>query len=663
MTRRRVAGPRRWHRAGHRARRQYVADLQVADDAPRQARRRSTCARARIVAIDAERGARHARRAPRADGRRPARSPCRGSGRRTQDRPVLAVGETKYHGDAGGARRRETRRTQAEAAARLVRVEHEELPAVCTVAGALGRRRAAGPGPVAPARRSDSRTPTSSTSTASSGASIDAAGGTRRPRRRAPLHVPDGHPVRHRAARVHGRAGRRRRSSVWSDDPAPELAAAGDRRPRRACRCPRSAIYRARPGRRVRRQAAREVRAGGGVRGAQARPAGAARADASRRRSRPSAGPSCEIAGPHRVRREDGAIVFQDIDADYLIGAYTDIADRVVGKGSYPAPGRTTCPAVRIVARRVLSHTVPSTAFRGFGNPQINWAVESTLDEAARARWASTRSSSGSGTSPARGDRFIPFDTPCDGDWAENVRRAAELIGWGDPGAGRPRARDRRRASSRAPRPGSRTRSSGCWPTAPWSSTRAPRTWARARGRCSRRSRPGAGRAARLGHGRDGRHRGRAVRPADVGVAVDRADGQRRARGVPRHPGRSCARWRHGSTGSTRTRSSSTRASSAARRPRAADPRGARRRAGPARRRGHGPRRDAQGGGARPPARRAPAFFEFNCTGDRGVGRSRDRRRHDPPPRDRVATSARRSTRSRSGCRTRAPRSWASATR
>ena len=41
-------------------------------------------------------------------------------------------------------------------------------------------------------------------------------------------------------------------------------------------------------------------------------------------------------------------------------------------------------PAARIVARGVLSHTVPSTAFRGFGNPQVNWAVESNLDEGAR---------------------------------------------------------------------------------------------------------------------------------------------------------------------------------------------------------------------------------------------------------------------------------------
>ena len=79
----------------------------------------------------------------------------------------------------------------------------------------------------------------------------------------------------------------------------------------------------------------------------------------------------------------DGTFVFQDIDAYYLIGAYADIADRVVGKGSYIGNGPYNWPAARINARSVLSHTVPSTAFRGFGNPQINWAVESNITEAA----------------------------------------------------------------------------------------------------------------------------------------------------------------------------------------------------------------------------------------------------------------------------------------
>jgi len=140
---------------------------------------------------------------------------------------------------------------------------------------------------------------------------------------------------------------------------------------------------------------------------------------------------SCEV----RVRtgvNSDGALVFEDIAADYLIGAYADIADRVVGKGSYPAAGPYNVPAVRILARSVLSHTVPSTAFRGFGNPQVNWAVESNLDEAARAI-GMDRLAIRLRNLAKKGDAFIPFDTPADGDWRQTVERAAELIGWDTP--------------------------------------------------------------------------------------------------------------------------------------------------------------------------------------------------------------------------------------
>ncbi|HTC85621.1 MAG TPA: xanthine dehydrogenase family protein molybdopterin-binding subunit [Candidatus Acidoferrum sp.] len=136
-----------------------------------------------------------------------------------------------------------------------------------------------------------------------------------------------------------------------------------------------------------------------------------------------------------RVRtgfRRDGSLVFRDVEADYLIGAYGDIADRTVAKGSYTSGGPYLTPAIRIVARSVLSHTTPSTAFRGFGNPQQIWAVESNMDEASRAL----------GIDPLElrlrnlakpGDAFIPGDRPADGDWAVTVRRAAEMIGWGTP--------------------------------------------------------------------------------------------------------------------------------------------------------------------------------------------------------------------------------------
>jgi CO/xanthine dehydrogenase Mo-binding subunit len=128
----------------------------------------------------------------------------------------------------------------------------------------------------------------------------------------------------------------------------------------------------------------------------------------------------------------DGRFAFQHIDANYLIGAYADIADRVVGKGSYIGNGPYIWPVARIMARSILSHTVPSTAMRGFGNPQINWAVESNINEAARVL----------GIDPLeirmrnlarRGDSFIPFDTPADGEWSDAVRRAAELIDWSSP--------------------------------------------------------------------------------------------------------------------------------------------------------------------------------------------------------------------------------------
>ena len=130
--------------------------------------------------------------------------------------------------------------------------------------------------------------------------------------------------------------------------------------------------------------------------------------------------------------RRDGTLVFRDLEADYLIGAYADIADRTVAKGSYTSMGPYRCPAVRIVARSVLSHTVPSTAFRGFGNPQQIWAVESNMNEAAREL----------GIDPLElrlrnlagpGEEFIPGDTPADGDWAVAVRRAAEMIDWDSP--------------------------------------------------------------------------------------------------------------------------------------------------------------------------------------------------------------------------------------
>ena len=128
----------------------------------------------------------------------------------------------------------------------------------------------------------------------------------------------------------------------------------------------------------------------------------------------------------------DGSLAFVEVDADYNIGAYADIADRVVAKGSYPAAGPYRIPAVRILSRSILTHTVPATAFRGFGNPQVNWAVESNLDEAAKALGID-RLEVRLRNVARTGDTLNPVDTRCDGAWDQSVRKAAELIGWDAP--------------------------------------------------------------------------------------------------------------------------------------------------------------------------------------------------------------------------------------
>ena len=128
----------------------------------------------------------------------------------------------------------------------------------------------------------------------------------------------------------------------------------------------------------------------------------------------------------------DGRIVFHDIQADFLLGAYADIGTRVVSKASYSACGPYRAAHARIVARALLSHTTPSTAFRGFGTPQASWAVESQLNEAARTLRIDPVDIRRRNL-PASGEAFNPNDTPADGDWNVALTRAAAAIDWNAP--------------------------------------------------------------------------------------------------------------------------------------------------------------------------------------------------------------------------------------
>ncbi len=341
-----------------------------------------------------------------------------------EDRPVIAVGETKYHGEPVAAVAAETKEA-AEAAAKLVRVEYEELPAVFTVAAALD--------PAAPLVRDPATRPGDPFAETNilrehrvGWGDVDAA--------TADLVVDETYRfpmVTHFAIEPHAFIAAPEGDGivVWSSIQHPFWL---QRTLAKLLRLPLS---------RVRIIAPDPGGGFGGKQHAKYEPLVAFMARAVERPVRlvlsleETFQAVRRAAAEVRVRtglRSDGTLVFQDVEANYLIGAYADIADRVVGKGSYIACGPYRLPNARIVARSILSHTVPSTAFRGFGNPQVNWAVESNLTEAA-ARLGLDPLELRLRNLARKGEAFIPYDTPADGDWAAAVRLAAERIGWWSP--------------------------------------------------------------------------------------------------------------------------------------------------------------------------------------------------------------------------------------
>ena len=127
--------------------------------------------------------------------------------------------------------------------------------------------------------------------------------------------------------------------------------------------------------------------------------------------------------------RRDGTLVAVDCHADFDVGAYADIGPRIIQKGTYTATGPYRVPHVRLASTAVYTNTTPGGAFRGFGVPQLAWAVESLMDEAAR-RLDRDPVELRRQNLLAHGEEFAPGDTPIDGKFEESLSRAAEAIGW-----------------------------------------------------------------------------------------------------------------------------------------------------------------------------------------------------------------------------------------
>ena len=81
----------------------------------------------------------------------------------------------------------------------------------------------------------------------------------------------------------------------------------------------------------------------------------------------------------------DGRLTAMDIDVVMDGGAYATLSAVVLSRGVIHAAGPYRCDHIRIRGRAMMTNTPPNGAFRGFGAPQTQFAVEAHMDRIAEA--------------------------------------------------------------------------------------------------------------------------------------------------------------------------------------------------------------------------------------------------------------------------------------
>ena len=79
----------------------------------------------------------------------------------------------------------------------------------------------------------------------------------------------------------------------------------------------------------------------------------------------------------------DGRIVAMDVDVVMDGGAYCTLSPVVLSRGVIHAAGPYRCASTRIRGRAMMTNTPPNGAFRGFGAPQTQFAMEVHMDRVA----------------------------------------------------------------------------------------------------------------------------------------------------------------------------------------------------------------------------------------------------------------------------------------
>ena len=78
--------------------------------------------------------------------------------------------------------------------------------------------------------------------------------------------------------------------------------------------------------------------------------------------------------------KKDGRLTAMDLDVVLDGGAYATLSAVVLSRGMIHASGPYRCDHVRARGRAVMTNTPPNGAFRGFGAPQTQFAVEAHMD-------------------------------------------------------------------------------------------------------------------------------------------------------------------------------------------------------------------------------------------------------------------------------------------
>ena len=81
--------------------------------------------------------------------------------------------------------------------------------------------------------------------------------------------------------------------------------------------------------------------------------------------------------------KKDGRLTAMDIDVVLDGGAYSTLSGVVLSRGMIHASGPYRCDHVRARGRVTMTNTPPNGAFRGFGAPQTQFAVEAHMDAIA----------------------------------------------------------------------------------------------------------------------------------------------------------------------------------------------------------------------------------------------------------------------------------------